>query len=144
MFDLTASEIALRRGLDNTPNEEQKANLALLEASLERIQAIIGPLHINSAFRSPKVNFAVGGSASSAHLEGYAADFTCPSFGTPLEICKRLEIANIPFDQLIQEGTWVHWSIDPRSRGIVLTAHFQNGKVSYTSGIEVRNAPVQA
>lgn len=128
----TFSETAIRKGLDNTPNDEQIANLTDLAQSLERVQQLLGPLHISSAFRSPKVNAAIGGSSTSAHMEGYAADFTCPSFGTPLEVCKAIAASDLSFDQLIQEGTWAHLSIDPRMRRELLTATFSGGKATYS------------
>ena len=128
----TFSETAIRKGLDNTPNDEQLANLTDLAQALERVQQLLGPLHISSAFRSPKVNAAVGGSSTSAHMEGYAADFTCPSFGTPLEVCKAIAASDLSFDQLIQEGTWAHLSIDPRMRRELLTATFSGGKATYS------------
>jgi len=135
--ELTHSEIAVRKGLDNTPNDEQIDNLTELAMALDKVELLLGfPLSINSAYRSPKVNAAVGGSPTSAHLQGYAADFTCKAFGTPLEIARKIvEADTIPFDQIIQEGSWVHFSVDPRMRKQVLTAHFVAGKVSYTSGL---------
>ena len=130
---LTFSETAVRKGLDNTPSPEQEANLVELAQALERVQLLLGfPLSIHSAYRSPKVNAAVGGSATSAHMEGYAADFTCPSFGTPLEVCKAIAASDLSFDQLIQEGTWAHLSIDPRMRRELLTATFSGGKATYS------------
>jgi putative chitinase len=120
---LTFSEIAERRTLDNTPNDEQIQNLTELAQALERVQSLLGhPLHISSAFRSPKVNSLVGGSPTSAHMEGYAADFTCEAFGTPLEVCKAISESDIPFDQVIYEyKSWCHFSCDPRMRKETLT-----------------------
>ncbi len=133
---LTFSETAVRRDLDNTPNPEQIQNLTELAQTLEKVMELLhGELHIHSAFRSIKVNLAVGGSASSAHLDGNACDFECPSFGSPLEVCKAIAGSEIPFDQLIQEGKWVHLSIDHRMRRELLTASFIGGKASYTNGI---------
>ena len=132
---LTASGVALKKGIPNVPNDEQKSNLTELAQALEGVQLLLGKIYIDSAFRSPKLNSAVGGSTTSAHLQGYAADFVCPSFGSPKEICEALTGSGVHFDQLIQEGTWVHISIDPRMRGEVLTAHFSDGRVSYTQGL---------
>jgi hypothetical protein len=129
----TFSETAIRKGLDNTPNDEQIANLTELAQALERVQQLLGPLHISSAFRSPKVNAAIGGSTTSAHMEGYAADFTCPSFGTPLEVCKAIAASDLNWDQIIFEyGAWCHFSIDPRMRKMVLSKH--SGQ-PYTEGL---------
>ena len=88
----------------------------------------------------------VRGVPTSAHCTGYAADFICPAFGTPLEIVRAIQAHNahcieqcqgadvISFDQLIEEGTWVHISFDPKMRGQALTAHFANGSATYTRG----------
>jgi hypothetical protein len=134
---LTASSVALRKGIPNVPSADTIENLKILAQTLERIQEIVGPIHIDSAYRSIRVNLAVGGSAHSAHIEGYAADIVAPGFGTPLEVCKAIAGSGIHFDQLLQEGTWTHISIDPKMRQEILTAHFLNGKVAYTQGLEV-------
>jgi|SRR5689334_265687 len=133
--ELTASGVALRKGLDNTPDAETIEHLKLLAATLEQLREILGPIHIDSGYRSPEVNFYVGGSSGSAHLQGYAADIIAPGFGSPLAVCKAIQSSGVPFDQVILEGTWAHCSIDPRTRREVLTAHFAGGKVSYTEGL---------
>ena len=122
LAELTFSETGVRRGLDNTPNAEQVANLTELAQALERVQSLLGPIVIHSAFRSPKVNAAVGGSATSAHMEGYACDFTCPGFGSPLEVCKAVVGSGIPFDQIIYEyKSWCHFGLGQKMRGETLT-----------------------
>ena len=134
---LTFSETAVRRDLDNTPNDEQIANLTELAQALERVVLLLNfPVHISSAYRSPKVNAAVGGSPTSAHMEGYAADFTCSEFGSPLEVCKAIAQSDIGFDQCIVEGgSWCHLSVDPRMRRETLTARFAGGKATYAPGL---------
>ena len=140
--ELTFSETAVRKGIDNTPDLDTLDNLTLLAGMLERVRAILRyPITISSAYRSPKLNTAIGGSKSSAHMKGLAADFRCPEFGTPKEICHRLrqEAARIGFEQLINEQRWVHISApqfasEPSLQ--VLTAHFCNGPVTYTEGLE--------
>jgi zinc D-Ala-D-Ala carboxypeptidase len=134
--ELTRSEIAVRKGLDNTPTEDVIQNLNILAGALERVRDLLGgPIHISSAYRSPKVNSAVGGSKTSAHLEGLAADFTCPAFGTPKEICIEIAASGLAFDQLIYEGSWVHLSVDPRYRQQTLTATFSSGRATYSPGL---------
>ena len=125
--ELTRSEVALRKGLDNTPDAETIANLTELALALEKVRDLLGkPIHINSAYRGPKVNSAVGGSKTSAHMKGYAADFVCPAFGTPQDICHSIMDSTIDYDQLIHEfGAWVHISIDPQMRRMNLTIDSQ-------------------
>jgi hypothetical protein len=91
-------------------------------------------MHIDSGYRCETLNRAVNGAVASDHLLGYAADFICPDFGTPLEIVNAIVASEIQFDQCIQEGTWVHISFNPRMRREVLTAHFGAGGTTYTQG----------
>lgn len=141
LSELTVSNEAARRGLRNEPNSQQIDNLRRLCQVLEsvRFNLLRRPILISSGFRSPEVNAAVGGERTSAHLDGRAADFTCPEFGPPREICSRLIGAGIVFDQLIFEGTWVHFGIpvfgeEPRQQ--VLTAIFERGKKTrYLKGL---------
>jgi zinc D-Ala-D-Ala carboxypeptidase len=136
LAELTHSEIAVRRGLDNTPNADSLENLKMLAGYLERVRDILQvPIVIHSGYRSLKVNIAVGGSPNSSHMRGEAADFTAPQYGTPQEIAKKILVSGIMFDQLIYEGAWVHFGIDGMMRRQVLTAHFAGGKATYSSGI---------
>jgi hypothetical protein len=135
MSELTASDTAVRLGIDNTPSAEIVANLEVLAIGLEDVRDILGyPMRISSGYRCPKLNTVVKGSKTSAHMDGFAADFTCPAFGTPLEVVKAIERSPVMFDQCIQEGAWVHISFDPRERRQVLTAHFGAGGTTYTIG----------
>jgi zinc D-Ala-D-Ala carboxypeptidase len=110
-------------GLNNTPNADEIERLKLLAAFMEKVRTVLGnkSISVNSAFRSEAVNNAVGGVPNSAHRLGYACDFVCPSFGSPLDVCKALDAAGaagtIVFDQLIQEGTWTHVSRDQTGNG---------------------------
>lgn len=127
-----------QRGLDNTPNQEQLANLTHTAWQMEIVRHLLGdiPLHVNSAFRSAAVNAAVGGSGHSAHMDGYAVDFICPQFGTPIDIAHKIASSGLKFDQMIYEGTWIHISFDPKMRGEILTANFVKGEpTTYTQGI---------
>ncbi|PHY20942.1 D-Ala-D-Ala carboxypeptidase family metallohydrolase [Caulobacter sp. BP25] len=124
LAEMTVSANAARLGLDNTPPPEIIARLKTVAQQLERIRELLGgkPIRITSCYRSPDVNRAAGGAKASAHLEGWAVDFVCPDYGTPLQIAERLERSAITFDQLIHEhGVWVHISFDPRRRGQLLT-----------------------
>ena len=137
LVELCASSTAQRLGIDNTPGLETITHLTRLAAGLEKVRGALGghPLHVDSGYRCPTLNRAVGGARNSAHMSGYAADFTCPDFGTPLQIVKQLVAAGIRSDQIIQEGTWVHVSFDPAMRGQILTAHFGSSGTTYTAGL---------
>lgn len=134
--EMTHSDFAVRKGIDNTPTPEQVENLRDVARVLEEVRALIAcPIGVTSGFRSPKLNAAVGGSATSAHMEGRAADFRAPQYGEPLDICKAIARSEIKFDQLIYEGDWVHIAVAENMRGQVLTAHFEGGRPKYTTGI---------
>ena len=110
--ELTHSEIAERQGLDNTPNEDVKANLVRLARFLEEVRRALGrPIMVNSAYRSPQVNAAVGSKPTSQHCIGCAADIKVPGL-TPDNIVKELLKTNLEYDQIIREfDSWVHISI---------------------------------
>ncbi|VVE77373.1 D-Ala-D-Ala carboxypeptidase family metallohydrolase [Pandoraea sputorum] len=140
LAELTHSQTADRRGIDNAATDEAVTNLTRVAQTLERVRVLLGsrPITISSGYRSPDLNRAVGGAHNSAHLCGLAADFICPGYGTPLQICKAIAASNIDFDQLIQEGTWVHLGLaqpGQKNRRQVLTAKFANGVATYQEGL---------
>ena len=102
-----------RTGQENVPNVQQKINLiALTKNVLQPLRNLYGkPIAINSGFRCPTVNRAVGGSPTSQHLKGEAADITA---GSKEENKKLFELIrdNFQFDQLIDEKdySWIHVS----------------------------------
>ena len=143
--EFTASETATRKGIDNTPPPVVIEKLRMLAATMEHIRSLLGnnPISISSGYRCADLNSAIGSSSTSAHILGYAVDFTCPKFGTAKEVANKIAESPIKFDQLILEGItlknsngiWVHLSVDPRNRRDVLTASFATGKAVYSKGI---------
>lgn len=124
LAELTLSQTAARQGLDNTPDNQALANLKNAANQMELVRELLGgkPIVVSSGYRSPTVNRLVGGAQDSAHMSGNAVDFICPAFGSPLDICKHLALQpTLTFDQIIQEGTWVHISFDRRNRRQLLT-----------------------
>ena len=111
--ELTHSDAASRNGWDNTPGENEKANLTRLAALLEQVKTAVGnkPVMINSAFRSKQVNDAVGSKDTSQHRIGCAADLRVPGM-TPREVVLACIGAGLPFDQIILEfDAWTHISV---------------------------------
>jgi zinc D-Ala-D-Ala carboxypeptidase len=109
--ELTASETAARKGIDNTPSEEVINNLKRLAAALQEVRALLNhrAILVSSGYRSPELNQAVGGSATSDHCKGLAADFICPSYGTPNDIVRAIAASGLSFKQVIREfDRWVH------------------------------------
>lgn len=135
--EATFSSTAQRLGIANVPDEEKLAHMKLAAVRLEEVRNILrAPIHIDSWYRSPELNKAVGGSPSSAHKDGFAIDFICPSFGTPKQIAEAIVGSCIIFDQCIQEGNWLHISFAPTMRMQALTAHFDAaGKAIYSNGL---------
>jgi len=131
------SEKAVRLGLDNTPDAVVLAAIRnFLAPGMQDVRDLIGaPVIISSGYRAPQVNAAVGGARDSQHILGLAADFIAPFFGTPLQVARAIVASRITFDQLIQEGTWVHISFSAKPRRSVLTAKFTNGVASYSPGL---------
>jgi len=129
---------ATGRNLPNVPTEGEIANLRMLaEKVLQPLRDALGkPVRVNSAFRSEAVNRAVGGTATSQHRLGQAADIHVPGMSS-VELAKKIVELGLPFDQVIEEfGSWVHVSYGPRHRRQQLTATAEKGKTVYRAGIQ--------
>ena len=134
-FSLEELTATSHREIDNTPPIDIIDQLKCTARGLEHVRLLLGvPVLINSGYRSPAVNAAVGGSEKSQHMKGEAADFIAPKFGTPFEVCRLLEASDLRFDQLIFEQSWAHVSfVDYRPpRRSVLT--WKKGQ-GYSSGL---------
>lgn len=131
------SNTADERGIDNSPALDIIANLSVTAGGMEKVRTLLGAaIKITSGYRCPELNKAVRGAKSSAHMDGYAADFVCAQFGSPAEIAKKIASSDLVFDKCIQEGTWVHISFDPAARRQEMTAHFDaKGNATYTQGV---------
>lgn len=125
--ELVRSDTAARLGIDNSPSTKQLEHAkAYLIPGLEQVRELLGkPMLISSGFRSENLNIAVPGSSStSQHCKFEAADFTCPGFGSVLDVAKKIRYSTIKFDQIIYEyGAWVHISFSKNPRGVVLSKH---------------------
>ena len=116
--EMTVSPTAKRLGLSNTPTPEHIENMRYCcEMILEKVRAKFGPVTINSSYRSPRVNQAVGGSKTSQHVNGQAIDFEVK--GVDNKVVADWVADNLEFDQVILEfytkgdknSGWVHASI---------------------------------
>lgn len=116
--ELCKSDTARAKGIDNTPSAEVVKNLTqLVDVVLDPLRKNWGaPLRVNSGYRCPALNKAVGGSANSDHLYGYAADITAGSVEKNKELFKLVQKLNLPYRQLINENnfSWVHISYNPK------------------------------
>lgn len=142
--ELTQSETALRKGLDNAPTQEVISALQVLAVNvLQPVRDHYGKgVKVNSGYRSPEVNASVGGSKTSDHCKGQAADIEIP--GVPNKELALYIRDNLEYTQLILEAYtegvpdsgWVHVSYDPTNlKKQVMTAKFVNGKAIYSNGI---------
>jgi zinc D-Ala-D-Ala carboxypeptidase len=142
--ELTKSETALRHDMDNTPGEDEIENLKLLvEKVLQPVREYYARgVKVNSGFRHPDVNAKVGGSKTSDHCKGLAADIEIP--GIPNYELAYWISKNLDFTQLILEfytsgvpdSGWVHVSYDPSNlKKQELTAVKQAGKTVYLPGL---------
>lgn len=125
-FSLEELTFTNHREFDNTPNQLQINNLQRLAEFLETVRTLLGkPILIDSGFRSPEVNHAVGSTSNSQHMKGCAADIRVPGM-TPAEVVKAIYDADLPYDQLILELGWTHISIpntddaEPRNMALII------------------------
>ena len=135
------SRTATRLDIDNEPNNEQMDNMCLLAQEVfEPLRMWVGgPIKINSFFRSPKLNKAIGGSTKSQHWHGQAIDID-DTFGraTKAEMYDFIK-KHLDFDQMIWEfgdednPDWVHVSYvsEDKNRNRCLQAYKENGKTKY-------------
>ncbi|OOS08133.1 ATP-binding protein [Moraxella cuniculi] len=153
--EMTRSETASRNGIKNIPNQAELANIKYTANQLEKIRSYLNQKYqrpigiiVTSCFRNETVNRLVGGSKTSAHRYGLAADcdatgFTSRAFAK--EIIEMRDKGLIAFDQLILEfpsrgdGAWVHigFKKDGRNqRNQILTAVKRGGKTVYLQGLQ--------
>lgn len=142
--ELTKSETSIRRGIDNTPDEEALNNLTTLcNMVLQKVRDSHGLVRVTSGYRSPELNKAIGGSTTSDHCKGCAVDFEVPDLDN-----KQLAlwiVDNLTFKQLILEfyedgipnSGWVHCSFEEgKNNNQVLRAVKEGKKTVYLKGIE--------
>ena len=144
LSEMIKSETALRLDLPNDPEPDHLENMkALAENVLQPVRDHFGRgVKVNSAYRHPDVNKAVGGSTTSDHCKGMAADIEIP--GIPnAELAEWIQ-DNLEFRQLILEfytpgvpdSGWVHVSYNPAdNKKQILTAMKENGKTVYKPGL---------
>jgi hypothetical protein len=151
------SSTAQRLGIANVPGDAEITNMHRAAQGMEQVRLLMmQPIHVDSWFRCEALEKVItqkdyvrwcgvhGQQVNDAswtmyfnhkgHPKGYAVDFVCPQFGSPLEIVHAIQKSAIKFDQLIQEGDWVHISFDPQMRMQIMTATFTDGTPNYTQG----------
>lgn len=143
LAEVSRSETAKRRGINNTPSGEHLENFKkLAENVFEPIREHFGvPIHISSGYRSKELNAAIGGSSSSQHCSAEAIDIDMD--GSPNGVTNKMVFDfikdNLNFDQMIWEfgndsnPDWVHVSYEStgKQRKQILKAVKSGGKTSY-------------
>ena len=139
LLELTKSDTAIRKGIDNNPNADQIEKLkALCENILQPVRDHFGRVKITSGFRSVELCLAINSSANSQHARAEAADFECPGVDNA-ELADWIH-KNLPYDQLILEfytpgepnSGWIHCSYIPdQPRKQFLHAYKSEGKTKY-------------
>lgn len=143
LSELTKSETAIRKDIDNTPSNEVLSNLTTLcNMVLQKVRDSHGVVTITSGYRSPELNKAIGGSVTSDHCKGCAADFEVPGLDNK-QLALWIE-DNLIFKQLILEfyedgqpnSGWVHCSFEEgENNSQVLRAVKEGKKTVYLKGI---------
>ena len=138
LAEFLVSETAARRGIANEPTPEIIDNLRrLCQLVLEPLRVKLArPVVITSGYRSLALNRAVGGSPTSHHMQGRAADIIVPGM-TPLAVCQTANQLKLPCVQIIHEfGRWAHLSVPASNeRTQLLTAKLAQGKTVYEPGL---------
>ena len=139
LLELTKSDTAIRRGIDNNPNADQVEKLKLLcENILQPVRDHFGRVKVTSGFRSVELCLAINSSANSQHARAEAADFECPGVDNA-ELADWIN-KNLTYDQLILEfytpgepnSGWIHCSwIADQPRASYLWAYKSEGKTKY-------------
>ena len=139
LSELTKSDTAIRKGINNNPNAEQIEKLkALCENILQPVRDHFGRVKITSGFRSVDLCLAIGSSANSQHAKAEAADFECPGVDNA-ELADWI-YKNLEPDQLILEfytpgepnSGWIHCSyVSDKPRKQLLRAYREEGKTKY-------------
>ena len=125
--EIIASETAARHNIDQTPSNDVLMNLRRLALFLEDVRKVLDkPIHINSAYRSPLANEAVGGKKTSQHCRGAAADIKVKGM-TPDQVVRAIIKSGLQYDQVIREfDSWTHVSISngkdiaPRKQALII------------------------
>ena len=122
LAEMTRSETAEKRNIPNVPSAKELANLsALVQNVLDPLREAVGkPVKVTSGYRSPAVNKAVGGVATSQHVKGQAADVQVSGI-SPGKLIELMRKHRIQFDQAIDEyDSWLHvsWRENPRGEAL--------------------------
>ena len=144
LAEMIKSDTALRLDMENEPDDDHIDNLtALCENVLQKVRDHYGKgVKANSGFRHPDVNAKVGGSKTSDHCKGMAADIEIPGVANAdlaewiVENCEFRQVILEFYTPGVPDSGWVHVSYNPDdNKKQVLTAMKENGKTVYKPGL---------
>ena len=144
LAEMIKSDTALRLDMENEPNDDHITNMqALAENVLQKVRDHFGKgVKVNSGFRHPDVNAKVGGSKTSDHCKGMAADIEIPGIANAdlaewiVDNCEFRQVILEFYTPGIPDSGWVHVSYNPDdNKKQVLTAMKENGKTVYKPGL---------
>ena len=155
LHELTRSNSALRLGIDNSPTKDGVHKLTILANSiLQPIRNALGPIRITSAYRSPALNTAIGGSSNSQHCVYEAVDcqFVKNSTMDNIKIYEAIQDLCLDFDQCILEfgdstettdpshPSWIHisYKIADNRQEVLVAYKDDNKKTKYRKPIEYK------
>ena len=121
LSEMTHSGTALCLGIANDPTGEQIKDLYRLMDYLDKVREAFGKaIIVTSGFRSPRLNAAIGGSKTSQHMKGQAADIRPHDIKELRQLLTTIRQVG-GFDQLILEEPegrtpWIHVSISPANK----------------------------
>lgn len=137
LHEFTRSEAASRHGREIVPDAAVTEALRKLCVNvLQPLRDATTPITITSGYRPAWLNKLIGGSKTSQHMKGEAADIVAAGY-SPRDLCQMIVDLRLPFDQVINEfDRWTHVSFNAQPRGQVLTARFKNGGTVYSPGLD--------
>lgn len=137
LSEMVRSPVAFRKRIENDPGKAIIDKLmGVCTMLLEPIRKQLGPIYVSSGYRAPAVNRAAGGSTSSVHMHGHAADIEPLRDGVhKRDIIDWLSKSGISFDEIIYEGTWVHVGLYSPTGGqrkkLLMNFPDSSGKANY-------------
>jgi zinc D-Ala-D-Ala carboxypeptidase len=127
--DFIASDTAAMEGIDNGVYDATVlANLNRTADKAQEVRTFLGfAVYASNFYRCLKLNRLIGSKDTSQHPKGQAGDITCPGFGTPKQIFLALKESGIEFDQVLMEGSWLHFSIREFGKNRNQFAYYEMG-----------------
>lgn len=131
LAEFVASDIAARKGIDNTPPPQVVEELKRTAALMEQIRTLLNfPITITSGYRCSALNKLCSSKPTSKHVQGLACDFRCPQYGDPVKVCEAIAKSDLVWGKLILEfyesaanPGWIHIQIGSEKKVLTINRH---------------------